>query len=116
MTSTLTVDNVINGFEHPMIAPIRGEPKYDTIHSIQKRLNANAASVYSYRGRGNNGHLGAIILPTRYAAIRPVPFVAHTNPGRIAKILADTPTKARAMLELNYAPNAKEFQACNTLQ
>jgi hypothetical protein len=69
MTSTLTVDDVINdvindvvnGFEHPMIAPIRGKTNYETIHSIQKRLNANAASVHSYRGGGNHGHLGAII-------------------------------------------------------
>jgi hypothetical protein len=116
MTSTLTVDNVINGFEHPMIAPIRTEPNYETIHSVQKRLNSNAASVHSYRGGGIHRHLGAIISSTRYVVIIPVPFVAPTNPGRTATLPADTPPEARAMLERNYAANAKEFQAYNTLQ
>jgi hypothetical protein len=116
MTSNLTVDDVINGFEHPTIAPIHGDPNYKTIHSIQKGLNANAALVYSYRGGGNHGHLGAIILPTRYAAISPVPFVPPTNPGRTATILADTPPEARAMLERHYVANAREFQAYKTLQ
>jgi hypothetical protein len=116
MTSTLTVDDVINGFKHPTIAPIHGEPNYETTHSVQKRLNANAASVHWYRGGGYHRHIGAIISPTRYAAISPVIFITPTNPGRTATIPADTPPEARAMLDQNYASNAKEFQAYNTLQ
>jgi hypothetical protein len=116
MTSSLTVDDVINGFKHPTIAPIRGETNYETIHSVQKRLNANTASVHSYLGGGNHGHLNAIISPNRYAAIIPVPFVAPTNPGYTATIPANTPPEARSMLEGNDATNAKEFQAYNTLQ
>jgi hypothetical protein len=107
MTSILTVDDVSNGFEQSTIAPIRGEPYYETIHSIQKRINDNAPSVHSYCGKVNHGYLGAIISPTRYAAISPVPFIAPTNPGRTATIPADTPPEARAMLKLNYAANAK---------
>jgi hypothetical protein len=45
-----------------------------------------------------------------------VPFIAPANPGRTATITADTPPEVRAMLERNYAANAKEFQAYNTLQ
>jgi hypothetical protein len=116
MTPTLTVDNVINGFKHPTIASIRGETNYQTIHFIKKRFNANAASVHSYRGGGNHGHIGVIVSPTRYTAISPVPFVAPINPGCTATIPADTPPEARAILERNYAANAKEFQAYNTLQ
>jgi hypothetical protein len=114
MTSTLTVDDIINGFEHPTIAPIRGKPNCDTIHSVQKRLNVNAASVHSYCGGSNHGHIGTIISQTRYAVISPVPFIAPTNLGRTATISADTPPEARAILERNYAANAKEFnlQTC----
>jgi hypothetical protein len=107
MTSTLSVEDVINGFKHPTIAPNHGETNYETIHSVQKRLNANAASVHSYRGGENHGHLSAIISPTQYAAISPVPFVAANNLGRTATIPADTPPEARAMLERNYAANSK---------
>jgi hypothetical protein len=116
MTSTLTIEDVINGFEHPTITPIGGEPTYATIRSIQKCHNANAASVHSYRGGGNHGHLGAIISPTRYAVIGPVPVSTPTNPGHTATIPANTPPEARAMLKRNYIANAKEFQAYNTLQ
>jgi hypothetical protein len=116
MTSTLTVDDVNNGFEHPTIALIRGEPNYETIHSVQKLINANAASLHSYHGGGNHEHLGAIISPTRYAAISPVIFVAPTNPGRTTTIPADAPPEGTAMFGRNYAANAKEFQAYNTLQ
>jgi hypothetical protein len=116
MTSTLTVDDIINGFKRPTIIPIHGEPNYATIHSFPKRLNDNAASVHSYRGGGNHGHLSAIISPTRYTAISPLPFVAPTNPGRTATIPADTPPEARSMIERNYSVNNKEFQAYNVLQ
>jgi hypothetical protein len=116
MASTLTIEDAINGFEHPTIIPIFGEPTYATIHSIQKRLNANAASVHSYQGGGNHGYLGAIISPTQYVAINPVPFIAPTNPGRTSTIPAETPPETRAMLKRNYIANAKEFQAYNTLQ
>jgi hypothetical protein len=109
MTSTLTVDNVINGFEHPTIAPIHGEPNYETIHSIKNDSMPMHHLVHSYRWGGNQGHLGAIISPTRYAAISPVTFVTPTNPGHTATIPADTPPEARAMLERNYEANAKEF-------
>jgi hypothetical protein len=107
MATTLTIDNVVNGFEHPIITPICVEPTYVTTHSVQKCLNTNAASVNYYRGGGNHGHLGAIISPTRYAAINPVPFIASVNPGHTAQIPLDTPPEARSMLERNYVANAK---------
>jgi hypothetical protein len=116
MTSTLTIEYVINGFEQPTITLIHGEPTYTTIYFVQKRLNANAASVHWCRGGGNHGHLGAIISPTRYTAISPVPFIAPTNPGRTATIPNNTPPEERAILERNYITNAKEFQAYTTLQ
>jgi hypothetical protein len=111
MTSPLTIEDVINGFEHPTITPIRGEPTYATIHSVQKCLNTNVASVHLYRGGGNHGHLEAIISPTRYTATSLVPFITPTNPGRTSTIPADAPPEARAMLKINYIANAKEFQA-----
>jgi hypothetical protein len=83
---------------------------------VQKQLNANAASIYSYRGGGNHDHLGAIISPTRYAAISPVPFIAPLNPGHTAQVPANAPAEARAILERNYTANAREFQQYNTLQ
>jgi hypothetical protein len=36
MTTPLTIEDVINGFEHPTIT---------LIHSVQKRLNSNTALV-----------------------------------------------------------------------
>jgi hypothetical protein len=98
MASAPTVEDYINGFEHPIIDKVHGEPTYATIHMVQKRLNANAASIHSYRGGGNHGHLGAIISPTRYAAIGPVPFIAPPNPGRTAQVPANAIAESRAML------------------
>jgi hypothetical protein len=116
MMSALTLEDVINRIEHPTIDNVHGEPTPATIHMVQKRLNANAASIHSYRGGGNNSHLGAIISSAWYAAISPVPFIAPANPARTAQVPANAPTDAWAMLERNYAANAKEFQQDNTLQ
>jgi hypothetical protein len=115
MASAPTVEDYIHGFEHPIIDRVHGEPPYATIHMVQKLLNANAASIHSYRGGGNHGHLGAIISPTRYAA-SPVPFIAPPNPGRTAQVPSNSPTESRVMLEQNYTANAREFQQYNTLQ
>jgi hypothetical protein len=116
VASARTVEDYINGFEHPIIDKVHGEPTYATIHMVPKRLNANAASIHSYRGGGNHGHLGAIISPTRYAEIIPVPFIAPPNQGRTAQVPANAPAEAQAMLEQNYTANARKFQQYNTLQ
>jgi hypothetical protein len=92
------------------------DPTYATIHSVQRLINVNAAPVHSYQGEGNHRHIGAIISPTRYANISPVPFIATASPGRTAQIHAETPPEARSMLERNYTANAKKLQAYNTLQ
>jgi hypothetical protein len=43
-------------------------------------------------------------------------FIAPMHPGCTSTLSANTSPEARAMLERNYATNAKEIQAYNTLQ
>jgi hypothetical protein len=45
-----------------------------------------------------------------------LPFIPPPNPGRTAIVPADTPPEARATIEQNYAANATELQAHNTLR
>jgi hypothetical protein len=106
MVSTITIEDIINGFEQKLIIPIRGEQTYATIHSIHKRFNTNATSVHSYQGGSNHGHLSAIISPTGYVTISPVPFIVPANSGRTAQIPANAPPEARVM-EHNDIANAK---------
>jgi hypothetical protein len=94
MASAPTIEDYINEFEHPIIYKVNGEQTYAIIHMVQKRLSENAASIHSYRGAGNHGHLGAIISPTRYAAISPVPSIAPPNPGRTSQVPDNEPAEA----------------------
>ena len=89
-----TVESLIESFPYPTIAPIFGEPTYETITSVARQLKANAASNHSELGGGSLGHLALLITPAVYATISAVPYDVPANPGPTPVIPAGTPTAA----------------------
>jgi hypothetical protein len=63
-------------FPNKVLTPLRGQPTYESLKTLNKQLKANAASVPSTLGGGLYGHLGLIMSPQRYATLaNAVPWV-----------------------------------------
>lgn len=75
------VDKVKVSFPFLSVEPIIGQPTYDSIRELNKKLNANAASVYSHLGNGKLGLLYLTVTPEVYNTLSDVPFEVPTNPG-----------------------------------
>ena len=63
---TSAVDKVKDSFPFLSVEPIIGQPTYDSIRELNKKLNANAASVYSHLGNGKLGLLYLTVTPEVY--------------------------------------------------
>jgi hypothetical protein len=79
------------------VATIITTPTYLSIRTVQRELNANAASVHSYEGGANHGLLTLTITPQAYLVIAGVPFVPPVvppvqpilNPGNTAAQISE---------------------------
>ena len=85
MTST---DRIIEGFAHPTITPIVGQPCYETIMPLKLSLSTNAASVNSHLGDGLLGLLWLTVTDAVFNTLSLIPFIPPLNPGPIPIIPA----------------------------
>jgi hypothetical protein len=76
-----TVETLVAGFPFPTVLPIVGEPNYESIATLHRDLNANAASIQSHLGNGQLGLLSLTVSPTVYATLSNTAFVPPVNPG-----------------------------------
>jgi hypothetical protein len=69
-------------YPHPTLSKIIGKPSYAALKLLQKEIYANARTVFSTRGGGNNGHL-CLVMPALEYLIRTigVPFNPPVYPG-----------------------------------
>jgi hypothetical protein len=83
-----TVEDVIASFPHPILPTVQGEPDYQTIHAIQKSLQANSRTIDTHLGGGTLGHMGIIVSDESYDMIAQATdsgtaiWVNPTAPGR----------------------------------
>jgi hypothetical protein len=69
-------------FQHKVLTRTHDKPTYEWLQTVLTELKANASSVPSTLGGGNNGHLGLLLSPARYTALpNTLPFVSPNNPG-----------------------------------
>ena len=83
---TSTVEKVKDTFPFLSVEPIVGQPTYDSIRALQKKLNANAASVVSHLGNGRLGLLCLTVTLEVYCTLSDQEFVPPRNPGPTADI------------------------------
>ena len=68
-------------FEHTRI---HGEPKTSNLLTLCSEVHANAQSVHTTLGEGQNGHLGLVCSAQVYALISgTAPYVRPANPGQL---------------------------------
>jgi hypothetical protein len=58
-------------FQHPALTKITGDPTYTSLAKLERECKANAKSVRSNLGGGQQGHLGLISSAPAYACITP---------------------------------------------
>ena len=78
-------------FQHKLLTKIHGKPTYESLQNISTELKANASSVPTSLGGGQNGHLGLLLSDARYITVaHAVPWVTPGNPGPFAPPAAGT--------------------------
>ena len=95
--NVLSVEDIANGFTTNPLPPIIGEPTYESLKVLIKRLYGNVVSVKTPAGGEGHGHLGMLMDPQLYATISATPWTTPTDP-RISPTFVqgrfyDEPTK-----------------------
>lgn len=91
MVLTGKVDYATTYFVHHPTSSISGEPQYESLKKLKKELKADAKSVPSTLGGGDNGLLGLVLTPEEYANVFATPFVHPVRPAALT-ILPLTPS------------------------
>ena len=81
--SAIDIDYKNNQFEYPELTQIIGEPTTSSLIVILKEVRANASSVQSDLGGGEDGHLGLVCSNEVYEDLVPmvIPYIRPDNPG-----------------------------------
>jgi hypothetical protein len=78
-------------FQHKVLTCTHGKPTYESLQTVLTESKANATSVPSTLGGGNNGHLGLLLSTACYTALANIlPWVSPNNPGPFAPPEAGT--------------------------
>ena len=80
-TSPLSIDDITSGFTTNPLPPIIGEPTYESLRAMVKRLYGNAVTVKTPNGGGAHGHLGMLMSPQLYSTISATSWVEPVDPG-----------------------------------
>ena len=116
MMSTIpTIEDFIKGFPNQIPKHDR-TPTYDSLTETCHLLKANAASVLSTRGAGNNGYLGLIIPPALYATITAEPFVHPVFPAANPIIPPGATAAQIQLLMWTHAKNKCEWRECENVE
>ena len=95
MSIRIGVDYKNNQFEYPELTRIIGEPTTATLIVLLKEVQANASSVHTDLGGGEDGHLGLVCTPQVYQELVPngYPYYRLDNPERLHLELGMTKCK-----------------------
>ena len=76
-----TIERIKYYFAHPTIKPIVGQPSYETIKPLHKKINANAASVVTHLGNSRLGLLYITVTPAVFTTLCEIVFIQPVNPS-----------------------------------
>ena len=115
-TSVPSVEDIINAFPTP-ITKITGEPNYDSLKHLKDQLKANATSIPTTLGGGNNRYLGLILSPAAYTTITATQFVEPIYPGQHPNVPAGASAPNTTTLVRRHTEDLcqwQEFKNVNT--
>ena len=92
------------------------KPSYSSIQDMHCLLTANAASIESPRGGGQNRHPRIILTTTQYPLVSRDPFICSTDPGCTTHIPALTnPFDEKALLR-KHAKQLRQYNECRNVE
>lgn len=94
---------------------IMGAPSFESLSHMRDILKANAASVHSLLGGGQNGYLGLVVSDEVYATISPTPFIVPGNPGVQPIIPQGTTAAITAIIVRNHEEAQRSWREYNNL-
>jgi hypothetical protein len=104
-----------NYFQHPVLTKIIGDPTYTSLAKLERECKANAKSVRSTLGGGNQGHLGLVSSIPAYERISPgMPFIRPLLP--VLPPLDGATAAQIAVAQEQYDNTMTNFKACNLIE
>ena len=104
---------ILENFPHPTIAPIMGQPNYETLAEVYLKLNTNSASIHENRGHTLLGLLFLTVKPQVHATtLIGAPFIPPINPVQHPNIPPETSGTAIAELRCMHQASVDEFKLC----
>ena len=76
---TSSIEKIRESFPFLSVDPIVGQPTYESIKNLHKKLNANAASIHSHLGNGKLGLLYLTVTEEVYNTLSDVEFMPPVN-------------------------------------
>jgi len=107
------IDNIVATFPYPTVPTIEGLPTFSTIKALHLKLNANAASVQSNLGDGNQGLIYLTVTDAVYATLSDVPFIEPINPGTAPIYGARASAAQISQARTDFIENRKNFNQYN---
>jgi hypothetical protein len=100
-------------FQHKVLTKIHGEPTYESLQNVSTELKANASSVPSTLGGGQNGHLGLLLSAVRCNALaHAVPWITPVNPGVFVPPNRGTGPQIAAASDVWHGELKLQFKLC----
>ena len=103
------IETIVNTFPYPSAPTIEGLPTYSTIKELHLKLNANAASVQSNLGDGNNGLIYQTVSDKVYNLLSDVPVIEPTNPGIIPTFPQNASQRLQMEIRRDFDENRRVF-------
>ena len=107
------IETIVDTFPYPSVPPIERLPTYSTIKELHLKLNANAASVQSNLGDGNNVFIYLTIFDEVYNTLSDVPFIEPTNQGIVPTFLQNAPQRLQMEIRRDFDENRRVFNQYN---
>ena len=108
-SSVPSVEDITNAFPTP-ITTITGEPNNESLKTLKEQLKANAASIPTTLGGGNNGYLGLILSPAAYTTITATQFVEPVYPGQHPNVPAGTSTANTSTIVRRHTKDLRQWR------
>jgi len=86
----ITIKKIRDLFPFPTIETIVGQPSYQTIHKMHRKLNTNTASMHTDLEGGVHSFLALTVLSQVYNTLSSTPFIALVSIGPALVILPNS--------------------------
>ena len=114
--TTATPELLLESFPHHNLPKIEGQPAHNQIANLKKLLAANAASVPTELGGGNQGCLALILGDAVHNAISGTPFIVPIYPGATAIAPANASAAVQDQRNREHREALRQWRKCNNMQ